>query len=263
MNDSTHNNSSSKDGKTLALSGLTFNISEEDLVARLEPFGPVTSLTRKLPAYALVTFGEARHADEALKALCGSSVQSWTKSASIAAGMGPAAARPAAGRGTKHKARAKSNILRTMPVLATRIVSVSLLENPNQAVKRRGIAIKVLWYAPSRCAWVHFATVQMATAAARACDGVTFGGQQHQHQQRRFLTASVQAPTRGLQRSFSVWIGGLPDLVREEELKCFVHKHSKQWVTSVALGDVPFPDNQGAVIVKTLLEQHGGRLVHF
>jgi hypothetical protein len=51
--------------------------------------------------------------------------------------------------------------------------------------------------------------------------------------------------------------------VREEELQRFVHKQSKQWVTSVALGDVPFLDNQGAAIAKTLLEQHGGRLAHF
>lgn len=182
------------------------------------------------------------------------------RSASIAGGTDTAVAPP--GRGTKHKT--KSNIPRTAPASATRMVLISLLQNRNQAVTTRGVAIKVLWYAPSRFAWVHFETLQMATAAANAWHGATFcGQQQHPHQQRRVLTIRVQAPRMGQRRSFSVWIGGLPNQVREGELKLSVHKQSKQWATSVALGDVLFRHNQGAALVKTLLEQHGGKLVHF
>jgi hypothetical protein len=116
LDDSTHNNSSNEDGKRLA---------------RLELFGPVMSLTCKLPKYALVAFGEAIYADETVKALCGNSVQSWMKSAYNEGGMGPAAALPAAGRGTKHKTKTKQNMHRTTPVPVTRMVSVSLLQNHN------------------------------------------------------------------------------------------------------------------------------------
>jgi hypothetical protein len=81
---SQHSQRAEDTGKTLAVAGLTWNVSNEDLVARLEPFGPITSLARKLLTCALIMFGEAHQAEEAVKALCGSSVQSWVKSASIA-----------------------------------------------------------------------------------------------------------------------------------------------------------------------------------
>jgi hypothetical protein len=260
----TNSTTSTGDGsKTIAISGLTMDISNADLEARLDQFGPVTSMiiTRKQPTYALVTLSEARLAEDAVKALCGSSVQSWmgtTKHANVSTADvvslpfrrgPPTAVPPKPGRGTKNNQNYKP----------TSMVSVSLLQN--QVVTTRGVTIKVLWYAPSRCAWVHFRTLAMAKAAAKACHGAVFSCG-HQRYQQRVLTASVQAPTPGQRQSFSVWIGGLPDQVNTEELKRFVHKQSKHWVTSVALGAVPFRDNHGAAIVKRLLEKHG-RLTHF
>jgi hypothetical protein len=126
---------------------------------------------------------------------------------------------------------------------------------------RGGVAVKVQWYAPSRCAWASFAYADQAQRAARACHGTTLG--------KRVLSVKTSAPKsngypfpgiatlRGRTSSCSISIGNLDDSVTHSKLKNFVERHAKCKVVSLDLGDLPFSEQQGPSIVKRLLVGFG------
>ena len=111
----------------------------------------------------------------------------------------------------------------------------------------RGVAVKVQWYAPSRCSWVHFDHEHQAQKAAKACDGKALHG--------RILTTKFQQPGHRQRTSFTTWIGNLAESVTERALVNFVQTNTRFRVASVSLGKLPFQD--GPSLVQTILRRFG------
>ena len=222
---------SSKTSRKLLISGISSDISDYDLEARLSVFGTILDIQRKQQHYAFCEYGSSESAKKALSALNGTPQASWS--------------------GVMDKRLAAKGSSDTNK---TTFVSLSFVPSRGSPTNRNA-SIKLQWYAPSRIAWVHFLHSYHAEKVARLCKGKIFDG--------RLVTAKFQRPTYQQYSSFSVSIGGLGEFVDEKQLKQFIRKHSGIAPNSVRLEDSPFQDKDGAKIIQKLLISQGKQLIQF
>mmetsp|Transcript_24412 Transcript_24412/g.44151 ORF Transcript_24412/g.44151 Transcript_24412/m.44151 type:complete len:701 (-) Transcript_24412:511-2613(-) len=129
-------------------------------------------------------------------------------------------------------------------------VSVTVKSSDSSSSAACGVSIKVQWYLPVRCAWIHFGDRWEAERTAKAVNDKELGG--------RSLSAKFQQPSFNQRINFSVWVGNISERVTEELLIRFVQSKGKCRVRSVSLGDLPFKDHDGPAVVQRLLERQGG-----
>jgi hypothetical protein len=185
---------------TVVVSGLPLGlVSEHDVEVRLSPFGSLLKLLIKeskgKPSqgrhyFCTVAFSEPDSAKAAASSLNGTTVESWMNLAAS---------------GSVESKRYDQN-------RSIGSVAVVIQESCSIARNRdiRGVAVKVQWYAPCRCAWVHFDHEYQAQKAAKACDGKALHG--------RIITTKFQQPGHRQRTSFTTWIGNLAELVTERAL---------------------------------------------
>lgn len=225
---------------TVVVSGLPVGlVSEHDVEVRLSPFGSLLRLlikeskgkaTQRRHNFCTVAFSEPDSAKDASSSLNGTTVESWMNLA-------------ASGSKSAESKRYDQN--RSIGSVAVVIQESSCSIVRNRDI--RGVAVKVQWYAPSRCAWVHFDHEYQAQKAAKACDGKALHG--------RIITTKFQQPGHRQRTSFTTWIGNLAESVTERALVKFVQTNTKFRLVSVSLGKLPFQD--GPSLVQTMLRRFG------
>jgi hypothetical protein len=126
----------SRPSTTVLISGLPI-VSEYDIESRLSPFGSLLWLrvdsSNNTNLFAMASFSEPASAMATAANLHGSQAMSWI--------------------GVTSNAQKKNATSKT----ATGAVSVVVKENGLSVNSNSGVSVKVQWYAPSRCAWIHFA----------------------------------------------------------------------------------------------------------
>ena len=265
LGDGSRNPSSSlsSSSATVSISGLPplfgrkQGVTEQDIEARLSPFGrllrlslvPVAASSKKRSSafFALATFSEAASATAAAVALHGSTVLSWSGVAGHSAMEKGQTQHPH----HRHQLEQFNNAVSVVVVQKDQSTSGSISSNVEQA----GVTVKVQWYAPSRCAWIHFPHEQPAKKAAQVLNGKVLG--------QRTIGAKFQAPSYRQRTSFTTWIGNLGESVTDSWLKSFTERHVKCRVLSLSLGDLPFTEKTGPDVVQRLLKRHGGELISF
>lgn len=208
----------------ITIVGLEHGVTDSDILGRLLPFGSVR-MTRKHDTYAFAKFDRPEDALSAVTELNGSQLETW-KAPTL--------------RCDKNR-RCKDE--------SKRCVVVSLT-SPLGAIVTHTASVKVQWYAPSRCAWAHYNTVQSARDAASRCNGKQLRG--------RSISTSFQQQQLRQRSSFSVLIMGLSEGVSEKDVTRFMTQHGKvEHPSSITMGALPFLDGQGGTIVESLLSKIG------
>ena len=223
----------------VVVSGLPVGlVSEHDIEVRLSPFGSLLRLlikeskgkaTQGRHNFCTVAFSEADSAKAAASSLNGTTVESWMNLAASGS------------KSAESKRYDQNRSIGSVAVVLQEACSITR----NRDI--RGVAVKVQWYAPSRCSWVHFDHEYQAQKAAKACDGKSLHG--------RIVTTKFQQPGHRQRTSFTTWIGNLAESVTERALVNFVQTNTKLRVASVSLGKLPFQD--GPSLVQTMLRRFG------
>jgi hypothetical protein len=215
--------------KSVIISGLKSTISEYDVEVRLSAFGTLMRLSmlpwasvasRSSFRTALAIFSDAKAAISCVQALHGTSVKSW---------------------------EATGNCSHSTDDQRVSVIRQDSKDLSSNSVS--GATVKVQWYASARCAWAHYSQLFQAQKAQAVCHGKMFGG--------RVLSVKFQTPSRNQQTSFSIWIGNLAEEVSEKALKKFLERNAKFHVLSVSLGELPFTEKSGPILVQKLLTRHG------
>eukprot|EP00978_Attheya_sp_CCMP212_P049088 scaffold614348_cov63-Attheya_sp.AAC.4 len=217
---------------TVVIACLPMGTSEQDIRSHLAPCGELSGLSVKCgndkTMYTIVSFTEASMAWEAVRMFHGTEANSWKNY-------------PATKRSKKESRQDGKKASR---------VSVTVKSSDSSSSAACGVSIKVHWYLPVRCAWIHFGNRWEAERTAKAVNDKELGG--------RSLSAKFQQPSFNQRTNFSVWVGNISERVTEELLIQFVQSKGKCRVRSVSLGDLPFKDCNGPAVVQRLLERQGG-----
>ena len=107
----------------------------------------------------------------------------------------------------------------------------------------RSSTLKMSWFAPSRTAYAHYASIHEAVQKALELDGRTFAG--------RKVSASFQEPSPRQTRSFTVIVKGLPLCVQADDLKKFCS------TLSMDIGQANYHGKEGIEHIRKLLEAFG------
>ena len=138
----------------------------------------------------------------------------------------------------------------------TGIISVAL-----RGAKRRSdvsVSVKVQWFAPSSCAWVHISQRWQAEKAAILLNGKTICSRtieakfQQPPRARHFHGHVLRQPT-----SFSVWLGGLPGAITEEKLLPALRQITKIRYTSIDIKKASYNERECPAIIQKLLSFFG------
>lgn len=221
--------------KSIAISGLpACFVNERDVEARLSAYGTLVKLSVK-PAthnadmwYAIATFVSSTSAAEAVHALSGTTVKSWI-------GLG----------GGASNAIVPPRQKEVMEAGVSLVLQGKKRGNGNAAA----VSVKVQWFAPSTCSWIHYSQRWQAEKVAKVINKRTICG--------RVVEARFQRPSQGQKTSFSVWVGNLPDNVTRKQLLATVGQIAKIRAMSVDINPPSFSERSAPTIVQKLLRAFG------
>lgn len=221
-------NDNAEASRRILISGLTSEMKDFDLEARVSTFGRILAIHRTHESYVYCTFERSEDAATAVTSLNGTPQSVWSGLVGAPAGFADPSKRGKPAR----KQQAESS----------GFVSVTLVAETGSALSASRITtVKLQWYAPSRVAWLHFNKRNQAEKVARDCQGKLCCS--------RVVSCKFQRPSFNQTRSFSVWMGGLGE-VNKGQISHFVAKHSGGIkAESIQLEKMTFRDENGAQVV--------------
>jgi len=91
--------------------------------------------------------------------------------------------------------------------------------------------------------------VSEAQRAALRCDTKSIFGWK--------VAVKFQKPSYRQRTSFSIWLGGIGEGIRESDVMGFIKAESGHRPSSVSFGPLPFREKDGAALAREVLERHG------
>eukprot|EP01035_Chromulina_nebulosa_P007607 gene7607-10276_t len=182
-----------QDTTRVCINGLTEAICDSDIAKTLGVFGNVQDIIRRHSTYCYAVFEKPSEAEEAVRALNGTSAKkAWMR----------------------HYVKAKNDGIITMKLAAL----------PGSVVTQHA-TVKVMWYAPTITAWAHFDQKWQAKVAASRCEGLVI--------QDISVSAQFQTPSKNQTTSFSVILTRIPEGITADALKKAISKKTRIMPVSV------------------------------